>query len=82
MNILKTTIAAVAVITCCLGNQYPAKAQTTCRYRSWDNSTVCSTPGGTYTGRFRSWDNSTVWSGPGGSTTCRYRSWDNSTVCN
>ena len=29
MNILKTTIATAAVITCCLGNEMPAKAQMT-----------------------------------------------------
>ena len=27
MNILKTTIATAAVITCCLGNTYPANAE-------------------------------------------------------
>ena len=33
MNFLKATIAAAAVITCSLGNDYPAKAQTR---GSWD----------------------------------------------
>ena len=27
MNLLKTTIAAAAITVCCLGNDYPAKAQ-------------------------------------------------------
>lgn len=81
MNLIKATIATAAVITCCMGNEYPAKARTECRYQSWSGNTVCDTPHGTYTGRYRSWDNSTRWDGPGGSTTCRYQSWSGSTVC-
>ena len=30
MNILKTTIATAAVITCCLGNEMPAKSYDLC----------------------------------------------------
>ena len=30
MNIIKATIATAAVITCCLGNQYPAKSYSYC----------------------------------------------------
>lgn len=34
MNILKTTIATAAVITCCLGNTYPANAELSRKERS------------------------------------------------
>ena len=34
MNILKTTIATAAVITCCMGNEMPAKAELSVREES------------------------------------------------
>ena len=78
----KLFIAITAVTICCLGNEYPAEAQTTCRHNSWNDTTTCSTPNGSYTGRYNSWNDTTTWSGPSGSTTCRYNSWNDTTTCN
>ena len=78
----KLIVAITAVTICCLGNEYPASAQTTCRYSELLNTTTCSTPSGTYTGRHSNLLNQTTWSGPGGTTTCRYSSLLNQTTCN
>ena len=82
MNFIKATIATAAVITCCLGNDYPAKAQATCRHNEFYGTTTCSTPNGTITGRHNEFYGTTTWSGPGGSVTCRHNDFYNTTTCN
>ena len=49
MNIAKLTIATAAVITCCLGNEMPAKADMTTCMGLGSGMTTCHGSGGMHT---------------------------------
>ena len=49
MNFIKLTIAATAAITCCIGQQMPARAYTTTCMDMGGGMTTCNGPGGQHT---------------------------------
>jgi len=49
MNLIKATVAAAAVVTCCLGNEMPARSDSFTCMDLGPGYTTCSGSGGSHT---------------------------------